>query len=315
MRILITGGNGYVGRALTRSLYGSHDVGVVDNLRIGGMRLTAEDLTRITFFQKDIRRPEEMTAAIDEFRPDAVVHLAAIHFIPECEANPADALTTNVVGTLNIVRACRPGTRFVFASTAAVYAPEGQPHREDGSPLGPMDIYGLTKLHGEEYVRYWSERNSLSSVIVRLFNVIGPGETNPHLLPAILAQALRNGSTLRLGNCHPSRDYVDIRDVVGGFSAIVEGAPSGEPVEIVNLGTGRAYSVYQVVDVLGRVAKREFSIDTDPSRVRTSDRPFVAADTTRIEQRYGWRPRQDLFSSLETLWREPDIPAQLLEAS
>ncbi len=315
MRILITGGNGYVGRTLTRMLADGHEVTVIDNLRSGALRLHDDELEKIDFRKVDIRDKAEVERVFEEKQPEAVVHLAAIHFIPECEREPDEAIGINVLGTVNLLRACKPGTRFVFASSAAVYAPEEQPHREDSSPVGPMDIYGLTKLQGEEYIRYCAAKLDLSAVIVRLFNVIGPGETNPHILPAILAQALKGQTKLRLGNCHPKRDYIDVTDAAAGFASVALGKPSGEPVEVVNLGTGEAFSVYELVDELARVCDLPFEIETDPARVRKSDRPYLAADTGRMASRYGWQRRMNLRSSLQELWRSPDIPQSLLEAS
>jgi UDP-glucose 4-epimerase len=315
MRILITGGNGYVGRTLTRMLAASHEVTVVDNLRSGALRLSGDELERIDFRRADIRDKQTVQSIFAEKQPEAVIHLAAVHFIPECEREPGEAIGINVLGTMNLLQACEPGTRFVFASSAAVYAPEERPHQEESSPTGPMDIYGLTKLQGEDYIRYCASRLRLSAVIVRLFNVIGPGETNPHILPAILAQALKGETKLRLGNCHPKRDYIDVTDAAAGFAAIALGAPSGEPVEVVNLGTGEAFSVYELVEELARVSDRPFEIETDPTRVRKSDRPYLAADTRRIFSRYGWQRRMDLRASLQELWRQPDIPQSLLEAS
>ena len=315
MRILVTGGNGYVGRTVTRMLADRHDVTVIDNLRSGALRLGEDEVAKIDFRKADIRDKQEVERIFEEKRPEAVIHLAAIHFIPECEQEPDQAIGINVLGTMNLLQACKPGTRFVFASSAAVYAPDENPHREDSSPVGPMDVYGLTKLQGEEYIRYCAEKLGLSAVIVRLFNVIGPGETNPHILPAILAQALKGETKLRLGNCHPKRDYIDVTDAAAGFATIALGQPSGEPVEVVNLGTGEAFSVYELVDELARVSDLPFEIETDPTRVRKSDRPYLAADTARIASRYGWQRRMNLRSSLQELWRQPDIPQSLLEAS
>ena len=314
MRVLITGGNGYVGRTLTRLLSADHEVGVLDNLRYGQMRLTPDDLSRIRFYGEDLRDANDVADVVDDFKPEAIVHLAAIHFIPECEKDPENAIATNVTGTLNLLRAAKKGTRFILASTAAVYAPEDRPHHEEHSAIGPMDVYGYTKLHAEHYVTHWTKQAGLRSVIVRLFNVIGPGETNPHILPAIMAQALR-GDRLRLGNCHPKRDYIDVDDVAAGFRAVLLGNPADTDVDVVNLGTGCAYSVYDIVERLALVAGRAFSVETDPTRVRPSDRPFLAADISRIRRRYGWTPTRHLKDSLQSLWSNPDIPHDLLAVS
>lgn len=315
MRVLITGGNGYVGRALTRQLYREHDVVVIDNLRSGPLRFMPDELNEFRLCRVDIRDYSAVERVFAEARPEAVCHLAAIHYIPECEQHPDESIAINAMGTANLLRACAEGTRFVLASTAAVYAAEDTPHVESTSPIGPMDVYGLTKLHAEQYVRYWAAQKNLDARIVRLFNVAGPGETNPHLLPAILAQALRGARTLHLGNCYPKRDYIHVADTATGFATILLSAPRPAGVDIVNLGTGSSYSVYDVVSELGHVVGEPFHIEVDPQRMRASDRPFLAADTRKLEAEYGWRPRRTLRDTLQDLWHNPDIPRQLLERS
>lgn len=315
MRMLITGGNGYVGRALTRKLYRQHRVAVLDNLRHGPLRFEQDERDSFVLHTCDIRDYAAVEAVVREVEPDVVVHLAAIHFIPECDAKPDEAIAINTLGTVNLLRACSPGTRFVFASTAAVYAPEQAPHQEDSSVLRPTDIYGLTKLHAEQYIRLYAESKSLDARIVRLFNVIGPGETNPHILPAILAQTLRGDRTLRLGNCHPKRDYIHVQDVASGFAVLAEDARERRGVDVVNLGTGHSYSVYELVQQLGLVIGEPLHIETDPARVRATDRPMVTAAIGKARAEHNWQPAYTLAQSLDDLWRNPDIPRELLEKS
>ena len=313
MRILVTGGNGYVGRTLCRHLMADHDVTVVDNLRSGDVRFEPAELERIDFRKADIRDTSEIEQVMNDVQPEAVVHLAAVHFIPDCENDPSLAISINVEGTSSLWSVTPPGTRVVVASTAAVYAPEDTPHNEQTSPVGPMDIYGLTKWQTEQYTTYWAKKRNLAATIVRLFNVIGPGETNPHILPAILAQALRGETTLGLGNCHPKRDYIDVTDVAGGFAAAALGKAMPGETDIVNLGTGEAWSVYELVEVLSEVSGQDFTIETDPTRVRKSDRPFLAADNAKMRERYGFSPKLKLADALRELWANPDVPAALLE--
>ena len=316
MKVLITGGNGYVGRTLTRKLYGHHDVTVLDNVRSGLVRFTPAERSRFRFAQHDIGDYESVRALISETRPEIIVHLAAIHYIPQCESDPEEAVRTNTLGTMNMLRACEPGTRFVFASTAAVYAAENTPHDELSSPIGPTDVYGLTKLHAESYVRYYAKKSQLDARIIRLFNVVGPGETNPHVLPAILAQALAGVRTLRLGNCTPRRDYIHVSDAAEGFIAVALRAKNGSPhVDVVNVGTGNSYSVYELVAKLGEITGQPFKIETDSARLRQADRPFAAACTHKAAQDYGWSARYRIEDSLRDLWQNPDIPADLLARS
>uniref|UniRef100_Q07KU6 UDP-glucose 4-epimerase n=1 Tax=Rhodopseudomonas palustris (strain BisA53) TaxID=316055 RepID=Q07KU6_RHOP5 len=312
MKILVTGGNGYVGRELCRQLYDSHRVLVVDELRYGANRFCEDDLARLDLIQADVSDVRAM-AAVREFAPDVVIHLAAIHYIPECETNPALAVSTNVAGTVAMLQACPPGCRFVFASSGAVYAPDASPHSETEAATVPTDIYGLSKLQGEHYVRYIARARGFPAVIVRLFNVVGPGETNPHLLPEIIAQLKAGNRSIRLGNLWPKRDYIHVRDAARGFAAAaLEGAVANGDAVAVNLGTSKAYSVSEVVERLRRISGCQFELLEDSSRVRAVDRPVLAADVGRIRRMFGWSARLSIDDALSDLWREPDLSEALL---
>jgi UDP-glucose 4-epimerase len=290
-------------------LVDEHDLCIVDSQRYGVIRLRPEEVARLRWEQEDIRDRSAMQRIINGFSPDVIIHLAAIHFIPECENDPELATTTNVVGTSNLASLCPPGCRFVFASSGAVYAPECHPHHEIESPLLPSDVYGWSKLHGEHYVRYFAEKRKFPACIVRLFNVIGPGETNPHVLPEIVAQLKANRHTLKLGNLDARRDYVHVTDVARGF-ANVACRGDVEPGEtcVVNLGTQKAYSVHDLLEHLRTISAIDFQVDQDPSRMRASDRPFLAANNQQIAERFGWSPRFEIDKALADLWQNPDLP-------
>jgi UDP-glucose 4-epimerase len=311
-KIIVTGGNGYVGRVVTRLLYEDHDVCVADSFRIAKLRFKAEELERFRLEKVDVTRSDEIAALAAEFAPDVIIHLAAVHYIPECERDPDLAVRTNVSGTVNAALAAPPGCRFVYASSGAVYRPDTQPHSEAAAAVAPTDIYGLSKLHGEQYVRYLAHQRDLAAVIVRLFNVVGPGETNPHLLPEILAQLKAGRSTVQLGNLSPKRDYIHVEDAARGFvaTALHGQVKAGQSI-VVNLGTSRTYSVEEVICNLRRVSGADILIDQERSRMRPVDRPFLAADIGRIRRRFGWRPRLTLDDALAELWRAPELADEL----
>ncbi len=312
-RVLISGGNGYVGRELTRLLLGNHSVCVIDNLRTGPLRFSDHEMGRMRFERVDITDAVALANVVVDFAPDVIVHLAAIHYIPECEQDPALAVKTNINGTLNLLLACPEGARFVFASSGAVYKPSDMRHNETTSALMPSDVYGMTKLHGEHYVRYFSRQKNFSAVVVRLFNVIGPGETNPHLLPEIVAQLKAGQQTIRLGNMWPKRDYIHVKDAAGGFMATALG-PNVKNAEVVtvNLGTSKSYSVAEIVAKLKSVNSIEFGLESDLSRQRKVDRPHLAADIKEIGKRFGWQPNISIDQAIADLWRQPELTADLI---
>lgn len=315
MKILLTGGNGYVGREVARLLMGQHRVCILDSLRSGRLRFSSREMEQIDFIKADIRNEKAIQPAIAAFAPDAILHLAAIHYIPECEDNPALTIDTNVVGTMNLLQACPQGCRFVFASSGAVYKPDGRMHREASAILEPTDIYGLSKLQGEHYVRYMGAKRALSTVVVRLFNVVGPGETNPHLLPEIVAQLKAGRNRIKLGNLWPKRDYIHVKDAARGFASTLFGADiePGKTVTV-NLGTSQPYSVEEIIGKLRLISGCKIDIEQDLSRVRAVDRPFLAADNSLIAALFGWKATHTLDDALSDLWSEPDLSDHLLAA-
>ena len=188
-RALVTGGCGFVGSALCSQLMETgHEVVALDDLRLG-----SEDSlpTGVPLTVADVRDPA-LERILVAHRPDVVFHLAAIHFVPACEDEPAEAISVNVEGTQRVLAASAAAgaAAVVLASSAAVYAPSPAPHRET-SALGPTDVYGHTKLWAEQLASLHNARTGQPIGVARLFNVYGPGETNPHLIPTIIEQARR----------------------------------------------------------------------------------------------------------------------------
>jgi UDP-glucose 4-epimerase len=285
-----------------------HSVGVLDCFRYGPERMQASCWGRPVLYKVDITDRQSTARAFADFHPDAVIHLAAVHYIPECEGDPTTAVETNVVGTINVMLAAPRGCRVVFASSGAVYAPDVHPHHESGSPVVPSDVYGLSKLQAEQYVRYFAEKRDIAAVTVRLFNVVGPGETNPHLVPEMVGQVRAGRREVAVGNLWPRRSYLHVKDAAAGFaSAALRGDVAPGAAVIVNLGTRHAHSVSEIAEKLAQISGRSFALRQDPSRIRPVDRPVLAADHTRMTALFGWRPRLGLDKALADIWRDPDV--------
>src|SRR5215472_17919479 len=214
-RVLVTGGAGFIGSHLVESLLDSGtEVLVIDNFQLGKREHLGQGHSagRVTVVEADIRNTGDLRPVAD-FAPDVIFHMAALHFIPYCNAHPAEALDVNVLGTDAVLRAARaaPLKTFVFPSSGAIYGFGDEPWRET-APARPDEIYGISKWMGERIMaRLHADRPDVRTVVARLFNTYGPRETNPHVLPDIMKR-MHEGKTVELGNLWPKRDLIFVTD-------------------------------------------------------------------------------------------------------
>lgn len=302
--VMVTGGIGYVGRQLVRQLIAEqqNEIHVLDNLACGEHRLDLMPRDAFTLHRCDVRDSEAIADVMLKVKPSKIYHLAAVHFIPACEAAPGASVNINVAGTVNVLNSAPAGAKFIFASTAAVYRPAEGAHVERDDALGPVDTYGYTKLHGEHFVRHFHRQNKVHGFIVRLFNVVGPGETNPHLVPDIIGQLAAGKTCLALGNLFPHRDYIDVDDVARGFMALAAADDVNDGPVVCNLGTGHTHAVVEMVETIAKVAGVKLEISQDPERVRAVDRPMLRASTLKLKQLTNWLPLISMDESMQRAW-------------
>ncbi len=301
MTVLVTGGAGFIGSHLADRLVAQgRPVTLLDDLRTGRVANIRHLLDHEGFELRvgDLRDPAVLKAVADRGIFDVIYHLAAIHYIPECVAHPVETLSVNVVGTQALLSSisCR---RLVFASTGDVYAPREGPHREDESPA-PFNVYGLSKFFGERLLESASRvRESAAFVIARLFNVYGPRETNPHIIPQ-LVQQIRGGHHIRLGNLWPRRDYSYVADTVEALLALGD-VPLSTPLDVFNVGTGDTASVEELVTLLEQILGTSIQIEFDTERARLIERPHLQADISKIQRTTTWRPTHSLRDGLKQM--------------
>jgi UDP-glucose 4-epimerase len=301
VRVLLTGASGLIGRAVTRLLYErGHEVLATD---LHPLPAGFQDLP---WRRLDVRQGGRARAVLSDFRPDAVVHLAARHFIPWCERHPAATLQTNVLGSQNVIEGVLEAGvgKLVFASSAAVYAPSPRPLQESAA-LAPDDIYGTSKTMGEQLVRLSASRRSeygseCDTVVLRLFNTIGPGDANAHLVPRLISE-LRGGGRVRLGNLQSVRDYIHVEDVARAIVSAIESELPG--CTFLNVGSGTGRSVGDVVEALGGLLGRALEVVSVPAQRRAVDRPFLVADIAQARRLLGWEPMVSFEDGLADVLR------------
>jgi UDP-glucose 4-epimerase len=314
MRILVTGGAGYIGSVITEELVRrNHQVTILDNLSRGHRAAVPAE---IDFVQCDLLEEDRVRKILSEREIEAVIHMAASSLVGESVQDPKQYFKNNVTASISLANAmCDAGVKqIVFSSTAAVYGePDKQPI-EETDPTLPTNPYGETKLTFQKALRWYSEAYGLKHTTLRYFNVAGATEKNgevhdpeTHLIPAILQVAAGRKSVVEIyGNDYPTRDgtcvrdYIHVIDLAQAHILALNG-PHGNA--IYNLGCGgNGYSIKEVLDVARKVTGREI-----PERYvarRPGDPPVLIASSEKIKRELGWKPTlQNLETIIDSAWQ------------
>ena len=315
MRVLVTGGAGYIGSVVVEELLNDgHHVVVYDNLAKGHR---ASVPPNAKFIQNDLLETQHLTGALRENQIEAVIHMAAESLVGESVAQPEKYYRTNVIGGLSLLSAMREAEvkRLVFSSTAAVYGePEKQPIEEtDGT--NPTNPYGETKLAFERALRWHEQAHEIRCASLRYFNAAGATERcgewhdpETHLIPLVLQAASGARPEVGIfGDDYPTRDGTCVRDYIHVIDLarahVLALKILDERSAIYNLGCGGdGYTVRDVINTAAEVTGR--AIATKIVARRAGDPAVLIASSDRIKAELGWAPQfQDLRKIIGSAWQ------------
>ena len=316
MRVLVTGGAGFIGshavRLLTRA---GHDAWVYDNLEIGHRSAVPQDRLIVG----DLLDRARLKTTLEQLQIEAVMHFAAFALVGESMADPARYYRNNVAGSLSLLEAMHAAgvTRIVFSSTTATYgAPQQMPITE-AMPQQPINPYGFTKLVVEQALGDYARAYGFGYAALRYFNAAGAspdgdiGEDHvpeTHLIPIVLQVALGQREKVTIfGNDYSTpdgtciRDYIHVDDLADAHLRALERLRPGEGLKL-NLGTGHGYSVREVIEACRRATQHAIPAETGARR--PGDPPQLVADSSLAKLTLGWQPRYlDIDAIVSTAWR------------
>src|SRR6266566_9002978 len=314
MKLLVTGGAGYIGSVMTAQLLAAgHEVTVFDNLLKGHLQAVPAGAR---FVEGNLLN-EELLNSVLTTGFDGVLHFAALSLVGESVQQPGRYYRNNVCGTLNLLEAMRAARvpRLVFSSTAAVYGePEEIPILETAVPR-PTNPYGGSKLAIDQLIGFAVAAHGLAAVSLRYFNVAGAsgplGEDHhpeTHLIPIVLAVAAGQRAAVQIyGTDYPTRDgtairdYIHVEDLARAHMLALESVQAGEH-RIYNLGNGKGFSVGAVSVKTRKVTRRP--INAVPAPRRTGDPPVLVASSQKIRDELGWIPaKPELATMIADAWK------------
>ncbi|MDX8354572.1 UDP-glucose 4-epimerase GalE [Cognatiyoonia sp. IB215182] len=325
MRVLVTGGAGYIGsHTLLELMAQGHEVCVLDNYS----NATPEVLTRVRALSNgtisdvtgDVRDPAKLDEVMRDFAPEAVIHFAGLKAVGESTEKPLLYYDVNVAGTLALLHAmdrakCR---RIIFSSSATVYGDPVYLPYDEAHPTNPTSVYGQTKLIAEQMLTAWtSAQPDTSAVLLRYFNPVGahassrigedPKDIPNNLMPFIAQVAVGKRDALTVfGDDYDTsdgtgkRDYIHVVDLARAHVAALDYAATHKGARPFNIGTGESYSVRDMVAAFERASGK--TIPTKLAGRRAGDIAEMQADASRAKKEMGWNATHDLDAMTASTW-------------
>ena len=313
-QVLITGITGFVGSHMAElMLEKGHKVYGTCGWR-SPMDNIAHIKDRLNLIQADLTDAHSMDEAVKQSRPDYIFHLAAQSYVPASWVMPAQTIQTNVVGQVNLFEAVRKADidpTIQIAASSEIYGlvyPNETPIKET-NPVRPLSTYGVSKLAQDMLGYQYFKSYGMKVIRTRAFNHTGPRRGDVFVTSNWTKQVaeienLGKEPIMYVGNLHAKRDFTDVRDMVKAYLLAVE---KGTPGEVYNIGSGKAISMQELLDMILALSKKKITVQQDQARMRPSDVEVLVCDPTKFMEATGWKPEIKFEKTLHDLleyWRE-----------
>ena len=311
-KVLVTGGAGYIGAHVAAELLKSgYSIRIYDDFSNGLHRRVDGKFRDIV--DGDMLDRVKLLAALDGI--DAVIHLAAKKAVEESVKDPLKYYENNVGGTLNLLgaMAAKGVKQLVYSSSAAVYSPNDKEAVLEDDPTAPLSPYGASKLLAEQLISSVGSAEQISNISLRYFNVVGSNiaefgdNSKDNLVPKVFL-ALKNGKRPQIyGSDYPTpdgtciRDYIHVQDLALAHLAALKKVESGYISQVYNVGSGKGYSVKEMMDQISKSIGRD--INPEVSQARAGDSPKLIASIDKIREQLGWSPKASLEEMIDSAWQ------------
>jgi UDP-glucose 4-epimerase len=311
-KVLVTGGAGYIGAHVAAELLKSgYGIRIYDDFSNGLHRRVDGKFRDIV--DGDMLDRVKLLAALDGI--DAVIHLAAKKAVEESVKDPLKYYENNVGGSLNLLgaMAAKGVKQLVYSSSAAVYSPNDKEAVLEDDPTAPLSPYGASKLLAEQLISSVGSAEQISNISLRYFNVVGSNiaefgdNSKDNLVPKVFL-ALKNGKRPQVyGSDYPTpdgtciRDYIHVQDLALAHLAALKKVESGYISQVYNVGSGKGYSVKEMMDQISKSIGRD--INPEVSKARAGDSPKLIASIDKIREQLGWSPKASLEEMIDSAWQ------------
>ena len=311
-KVLVTGGAGYIGAHVAAELLKSgYSIRIYDDFSNGLHRRVDGKFRDIV--DGDMLDRVKLLAALDGI--DAVIHLAAKKSVEESVKDPLKYYENNVGGTLNLLgaMAAKGVKQLVYSSSAAVYSPNDKEAVLEDDPTAPLSPYGASKLLAEQLISSVGSAEQISNISLRYFNVIGSNiaefgdNSKDNLVPKVFL-ALKNGKRPQIyGSDYPTpdgtciRDYIHVQDLALAHLAALKKVESESISQVYNVGSGKGYSVKEMMDQISKSIGRDINPEVSPARA--GDSPKLIASIDKIKEQLGWSPKASLEEMIDSAWQ------------